>query len=632
MPTSSSRTAKRAGARAQPRVLLLSMPFAALERPALGASLLQARLRREGLVCDLRYLGFEFAALVGLEDYFWIQSALPYTAFAGDWTFTRSLYGDRPQADAAYIDQILRRTWRLDDATIARVLRVRGHCEPFLEYCLESIRWKDYDVIGFTSTFEQNLASLALAKRLKSRHPRVQIVFGGANWEGEMGEALHDHFPFVDFVCSGEADESFPALLERLAAGGRADGVPGIVHRVGSATVANGPARLVRHLDSLPFPDYDDFVAALEAHSWASITPVFLLETSRGCWWGAKHHCTFCGLNGGAMAFRSKSADRVIDELRHLKDRYGAVMLSVVDNILDMRYFRTLLPRLVGEELDVSLFYEVKANLTRAHVAQLSAAGIRHVQPGIESMNDHVLALMRKGTTALQNVQLLKWCRELGVVPEWNLLYGFPGETAADYDAMLPLLRAIRFLDPPGACGPVRLDRFSPYHDDPGGFGMRNVRPLAPYRHLYPLAGTALARIAYYFDFDYADALEPERHARSVIDLARAWAETGPQGGLWAVPNGSGSITIVRDHPHGERETVELGGWQAEVYLACDRIRSRGRLAALAGVGRRELDEFVGWCTSNGLMLVDGERCLALAVHSPARHSAEQSKCMAVAA
>jgi magnesium-protoporphyrin IX monomethyl ester (oxidative) cyclase len=61
---------------------------------------------------------------------------------------------------------------------------------------------------------------------------------------------------------------------------------------------------------------------------------MLLLETSRGCWWGAKQHCTFCGLNGGAMAFRSKSAERVVEEIRYLRDRYGVESLSVVDNIL----------------------------------------------------------------------------------------------------------------------------------------------------------------------------------------------------------------------------------------------------------------------------------------------------------
>ncbi|MBA3245136.1 MAG: RiPP maturation radical SAM protein 1 [Actinobacteria bacterium] len=626
MSTRTSRGA-REGAPAQPRVLLLSMPFAALERPALGPSLLQARLRRDGFVCDLRYLAFDFAGLVGLHEYLWIQSELPYTAFAGDWTFTESLYGERKPLDTRYLEEVLRQTWRLDDESVARVLRVRAYCGPFLDHCVGSIDWSAYEVVGFTSTFEQNLASLALAHRVKAAQPEVRIVFGGANWEGEMGIALHQHFPFVDFVCSGEADESFPALLRCLATGDDVSGVPGVVHRLGDATSSTGPAALVRDLDALPLPDYDDFAIALEESAVAAeVTPVYLLETSRGCWWGAKHHCTFCGLNGGAMAFRSKSVDRAIEEIRRLQDRYGAESLSVVDNILDMRYFRTLLPRLVEEEIDVSLFYEVKANLTHDQVAQLAAAGVRHVQPGIESMSDHVLALMRKGTTALQNVQLLKWCRELGVTPEWNLLYGFPGEEPEDYEAMLPLLEAIQFLDPPCACGPVRLDRFSPYHDDPAGFGMIDVRPLTPYRHLYPFSDDAVARIAYYFDFGYAHGREPERYARPVIEYVRDWIASGPRGALWLSPAGAEGLTLVRDRPDGSRETFALAGWQADVYLACDRIRSRRRLAALVPAAAAALDSFLSWCVHEQLLLADGDRCLALAVQTPARRSVAEAR------
>jgi hypothetical protein len=129
-------------------------------------------------------------------------------------------------------------------------------------------------------------------------------------------------------------------------------------------------------------------------------------------------------------------------------------MLEAVDNILDMHYFDEVLPALEGRGLH--FFYEVKSNLTRRQVEQLARSGVYRIQPGIESMSDHVLKLMRKGTTALRNVQLLKWCREYGVAVDYNILYGFPGETADDYQQMLDLLRSIAFLGGPSATGPVR--------------------------------------------------------------------------------------------------------------------------------------------------------------------------------
>ena len=69
----------------QVRVLLVSMPFVGLERPSLGLSLLQAELKRRAIPCDIRYLAFTFADVIGIDDYLWVNDELPYTAFAGDW-------------------------------------------------------------------------------------------------------------------------------------------------------------------------------------------------------------------------------------------------------------------------------------------------------------------------------------------------------------------------------------------------------------------------------------------------------------------------------------------------------------------------------------------------------------------
>lgn len=595
------------------------MPFAALDRPALGLSLLKARLQADGIACDVRYPAFTFADFVGLEEYLWLHGGLPYTAFAGDWTFTADLYESDADRDGAYVDEVLRHTWRLDDLTIARVLHARAYCAPFLEHCLSSFEWDRYDVVGFTSTFEQNLASLALARRLKEAYPDKLIVFGGANWEGEMGEELHRLFPFVDVVCSGESDESFPQLLEGVPR----ERIRGIVYRERGRTISTGAAPLVHDLDALPFPDYDDYYATLEASpSGATVTPLPLLETSRGCWWGAKHHCTFCGLNGGTMVFRSKSAERALAEIQHLRDHYGARMVSVVDNILDMRYLKTLLPQLAEAQLDLNLFYEVKANLTFEQVRQLATAGVRSIQPGIESFSDHVLSLMRKGTTALQNIQLLKWCREFDVKPEWNLLYGFPGETPSDYAEMLPLFDAIDFLQPPGAHGPVRLDRFSPYHSDPGAFGIEGIEPLAPYRYLYPFPREALLRLAYYFDFEYSDRRDPRTYVHAVLARVQRWMDEGPNGGLWLVePDDHRGIVLLHDRHGTPREALRLDGWQAQAYLACDSASTPAGLCRRAGlpVEESELVAFLDACVEHRLMLRRAGRYLALAVHTPPR-------------
>lgn len=601
-----------------PRVLLVSMPYGSLERPSLGLGLLQARLHRERIECDTRYLAFGFADAVGVEDYLWLSRELPYTAFAGDWLFTEALYGPRPGVDADYVHRVLRGQWGLDDGAVMRLLRLRGSCEPFLRDCLDGVPWDSYDVVGFTSTFEQNLASLALARRVKARFAQTFIVFGGANWEGPMGRELHRRFAFVDAVCSGEADDSFPALVEALDDPSR---VRGVVHRRDGESVAAPPATLVRDLDGLPMPDFDPWFRDREASAARAMPVTMLLETGRGCWWGAKSHCTFCGLNGSSIAFRAKSADRALEEISWLRERYGTTFFSAADNILDMAYFHTLLPRLAAQESGCTFFYEVKANLAPEQVALLAAAGVTTIQPGVESLADHVLKLMGKGTTALQNVALLKWCREHGIRPEWNLLYGFPGETTQDYAEAAAMIDAIWFLDPPSGYGPVRLDRFSPYHEDPERHGMVDVRPLAPYQYLYPFGRESLMQIAYYFDYDHADGRRPHDHAAPVIEQVQRWMADGRRGGLWLLEEGGDRLVVDERGAAGPRG-LRLQDWQSVVYEACDRPRTLAGLARvpeLIGVATDVIERFLDACVAQRIMLRSHDRHLALAVATPPR-------------
>ena len=194
------------------------MPFAELEQPALGLSLLQAGLARRGVVCDVSYLNLSFAEDIGLEAYTRIVR-LPFKTLAGDWIFSGALLGrDDSRRAGAYVGEILS-DWGLSATEVDLVMAARSAVPSFLQRRLEDVAWGDYDVVGFTSYCAQTAASLAVARLVKERYPGIRVVVGGPNWRGVMGRELHRRFPFVDLVVDGEADTSFPALVEWL--GGR---------------------------------------------------------------------------------------------------------------------------------------------------------------------------------------------------------------------------------------------------------------------------------------------------------------------------------------------------------------------------------------------------------------------------
>jgi ribosomal peptide maturation radical SAM protein 1 len=599
-----------------PEVLLLNMPFVSLARPAIGISILKARLAEEGLGCAIGYGSLFFAEWVGQAAYELLLNRISSAMFAGDWLFSQWLFPGRDHA--VYLATLRDQLGEGGGSDFETVLGMREQVGPFLEGCLERFRVAAFDIVGFTSTFEQNLASLALARVIKTRYPQKTIVFGGANCEGAMGLELHRQFPWIDLVCSGESDDTFPRLVKQLRTGGTLDGIGGLIQRKDTKSVLVAAPERVHDMDRLPDPDYDDYFSALSSSILASdIQPSLLIESARGCWWGAKAHCTFCGLNGTTMAFRAKSAARVFAELERQRTRYGVGRFLAVDNIMSYGYFRDLLPMLRERNPGVSLFYEIKSNVKRNQVELLRDAGVLAVQPGIESLSSHVLQLMRKGVTGIQNVQLLRLCREYGLEIAWNLLYGFPGETPEDYIEMSRTIAAITHLKPPEVAAPIRLDRFSPNYDDARNRGFVDIQPFSMYQFVYPLLAESIANLAYFFEYKYFDGRDPESYVRPVIEQVEHWRQ---RNGDLIKRYGADPELMVEDTRTPEcPQHYMFNGVQRELYDFCDEIQSRSGIAEFAasrGALAERVDAFLESAVSHRLMLREGNQYLSLAVNS----------------
>jgi ribosomal peptide maturation radical SAM protein 1 len=548
-----------------------------------------------------------------------VDEKLSLALFAGDWLFAQHVWGERMDTDT-YLATVQHNVESED--YYGRLLALRGEVGPFLEGCFERFDFAAYDVIGFTTTFQQNLASLTLARMIRERFPEKVIVFGGGNCEGVMGLELHRSFPWIDYVCSGECDNSFPLFLKRLAAGETLAGIPGLIAREDGRSVVMGPADKVHNMDAMPDPDFSDYFDAVRSAPFAErVKPQLLLESARGCWWGAKQHCTFCGLNGETMVFRAKSAERVLAEVERQVARYGVRHIQAVDNIISHDYFRTLLPMLKERRLGVSFFYEVKSNLRRDQLLLMREAGILAVQPGIESLSSHVLKLMRKGVTGIQNIQLLKWCREYGIEVAWNLLYGFPGETPEDYEEIARYASAIPHLKPPGTVAPIRLDRFSPNFTQAESFGIVDIRPFSMYRFVYPLPDEAVANLAYFFEYRFHDGRNPAAYTGKVREQIELWKQN-KAGSLYKRYNdGHAEMTIVDTRPGRAQMLYPFRGLQRELYEYCEEVRSRAAILEFAKSKAGDspeleasLDAFLRSMEEWQLMVREGQYYLSVAI------------------
>jgi ribosomal peptide maturation radical SAM protein 1 len=611
-------------------VILIAMPWAGITYPSIQLGILKSLLDRSRVPCtpmSLNLSFFEYLAAcpqadrLSLEQYDYIGEASGLGL--GEWIFASAAKGYTDAArDDAYRDFVA--GCNPEHGMLEKAERARRLVPGFLDQCAEKMLAAQPRVVGFTSTFSQTFPSLALAKRLKEQAPGLRVVFGGANCDGIMGETLHALYPWIDVVVRGESERVAPRLFRELAAGDVISRQPGLcIREDGEVTAVIEPERGGVNMDESPLPDYDEYFQRLANSPVSDQVGAggITYESARGCWWGAKHHCTFCGLNGATMKFRSKPATRVFEELHTLARRYKNLHFIVVDNIIDMNHVKELLPMLRAGDIDFSFYYETKVNLKKEEMELLRDVGVRTIQPGIESLSTPILKLMRKGTTALQNVRFLKWCAELGITPDWNLLYGFPGEPPEEYGRMADVMASLMHLTPPSSVHPICINRFSPYHQTPDKFGIRIEGPKPWYRFLHEADENSLNDLAYFFEHGYDDGREPAQYVEPVYRATELWRQGAEKSyRQLTVKRGPDFVQIADGRSDGKGGTYTLDGVAGEAYLACERGATPHRVwSTLSPEYRSEVTEndvkgFLDQMVSKRLVFEETGHYLSLAL------------------
>lgn len=566
----------------------VNMPFASLTHPNLPLGIFQAQLAAAGIESEVFNLNLDFAQAIGYSGYESIAFFRGVETQVGEWLFAKAAWGEDfgpPQEEfLSLCGEELDNIPKIPDK-IAWLRQIRNEVVPyFLGQCINLLQARgELQIVAFSCRFFQTISSLAMGRLIKESLPHVKLIYGGSCFHGEMGDAIMRTVPWIDAVSIGEADDTIIPLVEALLEQREPAVLHGVLYRDSSGAVREGePSAPASHevIQSLPDPNFDSFfrdakrIGLDQDESWR-IRLLAPFESSRGCWWGEKHHCTFCGLNGQGMVYRGKSGAQVGDMLRRLAARYPQIQrYQASDNIMSINYFQTLLPQLAERPLPngVELFYSVKSNMRRKQIKALADAGVKYLQPGIESLSTHILQLMNKGVTALQNVFFLKCCREYGIMPYWNNLIRLPGERQEDYDRMESWIPKLHHLQPPyGGAPKIECHRFSPYFVDQECW-TNGTLPQAWYAGIFPAERMNLNRVAYYFDADWKDVLGDPAYdnvIRATLEWIRIWKEEEELPQLKIRKRGGNGIDIV-DTRCGEAGLWQLDALETAIYYAID--------------------------------------------------------------
>jgi len=603
-------------------LVLVNMPFADRRLPSFALSQLAALVRRDlGDQFKVRvcYLSHDFTRLFGGDLYDTITADLTeHIAGLGDWLFRAVAFPDHEDNADEYFGRYYAGPEYVEfrETILRRRKALRGFCDGLVyEYGLA-----DADVVGFTSMFAQTVPSLAMAQVVKEWNPDVLTVMGGANCEAPMGSALAANVEQIDFFFSGPALRTFPEFLRCIVDEDldRAHRIPGIVSKTNSADPKYRRA-IGGELDIDDYfaPDFSAFVESFDqmASSAAQpLEPMLFFESSRGCWWGERAHCTFCGLNGQSMAFRSMSPENALRQFDDLfRHAPWCKRFHCTDNIMPMDYLTEVFPKL-DTPPGVSLFYEVKVGLDQKDLQAMAQAGVTEIQPGIEALNTHTLKLMRKGTSVFQNLQFLKNCSRFNIGPAWNLLIGFPGEPESTFRKYAEDLPLLSHLPPPEGCFTVRFDRYSPYYNQAAEYGL-DLHPVDYYRLTYPFPDGDLEDLAYYFidrgsgDYMVAAALWQGKLGELVNAWREKWTEDGSSPQLRLDRDAEGAV--VTDSRSGATRTIRLEPSSVALLTHLERPSRLDRLATeLPDID--DLDRSLAQLRDNDLILTEAERAMSL--------------------
>ena len=503
----------RETAAGQAEVLLVTMPFCDDYMPCITLALFKSILARAGIKSRVQHEFLYFAERIGAEKYRAIMHICTigygHDYFACETVFADAAHdGKQLRSFEEYIrwmkeehlpGKVFAGQQREDTLGKLTLLReARDMAAAYLDEAAARIRESGAKIVAFLSMYQQQNAMIALARRLKKEKDAPIVMAGGANCEGDAGQALVEYFDCFDYVFTGEADEILAPMCARLLKDGKIpdgelpDGV------VSPTRMTAPPAGVTRDLDGLPLPDFSDYYRERDAllPDGAGLL-IITTEDSRGCWWAAKHPCRFCGLNGStAHLYREKSTERLADELTELSVLYPGAQCYFTGNVMSMKHQKGLpealqkRPAYWREGRDgkygLRLFSEIKSPVPEEDVIRLAKVGFFWLQVGIESFSDERLRLMGKGVSAIRQVETLKHCCAHDVSVLWYILLGLPGETDEMMAGDVEVIPKIMHLESPNTVAHMMYLRYNHYMDHPEDETVPKLRPDRGYDFVFP--------------------------------------------------------------------------------------------------------------------------------------------------
>ena len=609
------------------QIALISTPWPLFNRPSVQLGTLKAYL--ESRISDLQIDSFHFylqlAEAIGYHTYHDISER----TWLAESMYAALLYPrSRQRAQRLFRKESVGKAGlrKIEFAALTR--KIKKVTDAFVR----RHNWQAYGLIGFSISLCQLTSALYVIKRIKKVFPEPTIVVGGALTPAIAAPALLKNVAEIDMVVNGEGELPLYHIIQNLRRSSSEPGkstIAGVFTRQMDGMQPIAALAQLKRLDELPAPDYDAYFSLLKAFKpHKRFFPTLPVESSRGCWWkwsagsDSATGCAFCNLNLQWEGYRSKSASQIAADVDHLTGRHQTLSVALMDNVLPPKGAHILFTHVAKLNKDLRLFAEVRATTPINELAAMRDCGMREVQIGIEALSSNLLKKLHKGTTAIQNLEIMKNCEALEIRNISNLILQFPGSDAQD---VAETLRTLEFALP---FQPLKTVRFwlglgSPVWRDPRAYGIKAVFNHPNWSYLFPakiFRSLPFLIQAYRGDLTYQKKLwKPVQ--KKVADWQKQYADIrkypgdGPILSLWD----GRDFSIIRQRRYPDESAVHrLTGISPESLVTNSRHRSiKAICSAFPQAPDEAIVNFLKMMVDKKLMFTEKNRFLSLA--APAR-------------
>jgi radical SAM superfamily enzyme YgiQ (UPF0313 family) len=393
------------------KIVLILCPSWGIETPHLGIALLASSLRRRGFQVEI----FDFN----------IRIQNKYKE-KGLWKSEEDVHWE----DAASVSQFINENDALLDSFSNEV-------------CAADTR-----VVGFSIYNTTQRLSLELAKRIKKKDKNKLIIFGGQQcfpWATAKG-LIKDEA--VDAVVIGEGDEILPELMSKVERLRRIDFCPGLIYKEKGNVIDCGARPPISNLDNLAFADFSDF--SLDSYGNPQQLPIL---SSRGC----PYQCVFCSTKLFWEKYRYMSGERIFKEVEYQINKHRGVYFftfndhTVNGNMQSIWRFCDLVLEAKSKRNESNSKWEklswrgaavIRDEMDKEFIGKMKAAGCIELEYGVESASMGVRRLMKKPPYDIRIIErVIRDTHEAGIGARVNFIFGFPGETEADFEETLNFLK-----------------------------------------------------------------------------------------------------------------------------------------------------------------------------------------------